>query len=307
MKAIFLTVIFLGLANITLAQTNFHFASDFDNVKLDKNAKKFISLEDSLNIESNLAAHKEKSHGKFWIFYETVDLTKAKAEIVDAPLRNETKALHFHINEPNVIKNGNVEKARVQMQFLKEPGFKSFVNEVSVFLPKKMQVINDIPKPIKRFTLQEYWNDPVTLEGSVFTIKVGMEKKTNGKMYMRLSSRDYYDSKFHEVDYFKNEDWLVPFGVWFSLKTEIVEGDEYTGHVKLSVKKQSDDDYTVLIDTTARTMSRVYALKQKEPHGFTSLHALKLYTSKELVEWMRELNTPLDVYYSNWKFEGVTY
>lgn len=307
MRTIFFAIVFWGLANITLAQSNFHFASNFDNVKL-KNSLNFISMSDDNNLESNLAAHTSKLHGKFSIYYETIDLKKARAEIVDAPLQDGIKALHYHINEANVIKNGKVEKSRIQMEFKKEPGFKSFASEVDVFFPKEMEIINDIRKPIKRFGMQEYWNDPVNLRGTTFSISVGMVKKYDGKMHLKLSSRDYYDSKFHSVDYFENEDWLVPFGEWFSLKTEIVEGDEYTGHVKLSVKKQSDDDYTVLIDTTARTMSRVYASKQKEPHGFTSLHALKLYTSKELVEWMRELNnTPLDVYYSNWKFDGVTY
>ena len=85
-----------GLFGLAFAQSSFHVFSNFENVKLE-NGKNFVSDSASQSLETNLAAHNDESHGKMWIYYETFDLNKARAEITDAPFRENAKALHYHI------------------------------------------------------------------------------------------------------------------------------------------------------------------------------------------------------------------
>jgi hypothetical protein len=41
--------------------------------------------------------------------------------------------------------------------------------------------------------------------------------------------------------------------------------------------------------------------KETCPDGFSEIHPLKLYTSQELVEYMKQNNKKLQIYWDNWK------
>ena len=113
---------------------------------MDKSARRFLDADGRVLVLRN--QEKDSLLYNTSIYYETNNLNAAKAEIVDAPGIKNTKALHFIIKEPNVIKD-SIKKSRIQIHFGGRPGFKSFVSE----------------------------NDPVNKKGTTFRIRIGLQKK----------------------------------------------------------------------------------------------------------------------------------
>lgn len=70
---------------------------------MDKSARRFLDADGRVLVLRN--QEKDSLLYNTSIYYETKNLNAAKAEIVDAPGIKNTKALHFIIKEPNVIKD----------------------------------------------------------------------------------------------------------------------------------------------------------------------------------------------------------
>ena len=170
-----------------------------------------------------------------------------------------------------------------------------------------MAILDDYPKEINWLTVQELWNDPVNKKGTTFRIRIGLQKSKKGHLHFVVSTQDYHDGKYWPIAKFDNDNVLIPFGRWFTLRTEIKEGNSETGQISLAVKENNEKEMKSLYDETTQTMASVFCTGNFDPHGFTSLHLMKLYTSSQLTKWMHNRGLPLEMYFTNWKFSGVTY
>ena len=54
-------------------------------------------------------------------------------------------------------------------------------------------------------------------------------------------------------------------------------------------------------------MATAFCEKQFPRQGFTSLQPLKLYTSAQLTEWMKERGCAIEAYFTDWTFDGELY
>ena len=244
----------------------------------------------------------KKQQGSIAINYETKNLEAAKAEVTDAPGLAGKRALHFRAAGPNVFKEGRPLKARIQLNLAKKPGFCSFVSEVSVFLPAGMEELNQYPYPITWLTLQEYWNALHGSHETTFRITVGLWKSSNGNLHFGYKAQDYINGKYIDVSRGDDERLEVPTGRWFRLRTEVVEGDSTSGFFRLTLL--ADGQEKVLYQQTMRTMSTAICEGSHPRKGFNNLQPLKLYTSAQLAEWMKERGNTIEAYFTDWHLEG---
>lgn len=304
MKKFILILLCLTQFIYSYSQKEFHFGTSFDYVKLDQKKRRFVS--DNLWASpSQFDKYNDYRSGKIRINYETLDLNAAIAQVENAPQKIGKKALHFKINSPNVEKEGKKTKSRIQIEFSKKPGFKSFVSEMSVFFPTSMKELNNYPYSITRLTLQEFWNAPVGDTGKTFRITIGLWKGKKGKLHFAYRSQDYIDGKFINVARSDNDSCEVPIGRWFRLRTEIIEGDKDSGFFSLTIIDGKQEKTLYRFKT--QTMATVFCENKYPRQGFTSLHPIKLYTSAQLTEWMKERGCAIEAYFTDWKFDGVPY
>lgn len=286
----------LAVASSMNAQTKVTFETDFKNVSLEKNMTRIVGATEDVNLKIN---------------FESSDREKAWAEICKAPNRRGLNALHFQFRDVNVLdENGNEKKGRIQNEFGAAAGFRHFVNEVDVFLPEEMRHLLDYSGKIGWFTLQEYWNDVYNApDGKVFRMTIGMLKdKGAGKdLYFNLRSEDNYGDGWVRINDFHNDRWKIPFGKWFTIRTEITEGGPNTGRFKVQVRKKGSLRWVTIFDEQMQTWSSKYNDGVLTPDGINSLQMLKFYTSKEVINFMAENGHTLDIYFTNWKFKGIKY
>ena len=277
----------------TFAQRSVVINTDFSGVTLKKNMTRIVGI-DTLNLTIN---------------YEGKDRTKAWAEVCDAPNRKDKKALHFQFKSPNVLTDRGEEiKGRIQNELKFIPGFKNIVNEVDIFFPMHMSYLKSYPEAIHFLTLQEYWNDAYNRQfDKVFRMTVGMNKdKGVGKdLYLELRCADRKQDAFHYTLKSWLKSWNIPFGKWFTLRTEIEEGNVENGRFKLMVKMLGDSDWIVIFDGVLQTQSSEYNDGILKPDGINSFQVFKFYTSKDIINYMKDKGLTMDVYYSNWRFKGT--
>ena len=188
MKKLFIILLCLTPFLHSYSQEEFHLSTSFDHVKLDQKKSRFVSA-DRWNFPSQFDKYNNKSIGKIRINYETLDLDAAIAQVEDAPEMKGKKALHFKINSPNVEKEGKKTKSRIQIGFAKKPGFKSFVSEMSVFLPSPMNELNNYPYPITWLTLQEFWNAPVEIRERPFVSPSDYVRTKKGNYILAIGAK----------------------------------------------------------------------------------------------------------------------
>jgi hypothetical protein len=290
-------------ALLACSQGRFQISTSFDNVKVDQVKRRFVAVKET--DVSLFDAYKNHKKGKIYINYESSDTIAAIAQVEDAPMMRGNKALHFKINSPNVAKEGKKTKSRIQIDIVKKPGLKSFVSEVSVFLPHSMNELNNYPYPITWLTLQEYWNAPPNNKGATFRISLGLWKSKTGKLHFGFKAQDYIDGKYIDVEKGDDERLEVPLGRWFRLRTELIEGGQDTGFMKVAMVNGKKEH--ILYKRKMRTMATVFCEKKYSPQGFTLIQPIKLYTSARLTEYMKERRCAIDAYFTDWKLDAVPY
>lgn len=296
-------ILFLYLIQAMLAcsQETFQISTSFDDVKVDQEKRRLVAAK--ATDVSLFDVYQDRKKGKICINYETFDTIAAIAQVEDAPETEGKKALHFKINSPNVEKEGKKTKSRIQLDIYKRPGLKSFVSEVSVFLPHTMNELNNYPYPITWLTLQEYWNIPKSDTNTKFRISLGLWKNKTGKLHFGYKAQDYIDGKYSDVERESDERLEVPIGRWFRLRTELTEGDQDTGCMRISMVDGEQE--TNLYKRNMQTMGTAFCEKKYPPHGFTLIEPIKLYTSAHLTNWMKDRGYAIEAYFTDWKFAGV--
>ena len=289
------------ISTFTYSQETFHISTSFDGEKVDQ-IKRRIVAESPIDI-SLFDAYKDRKKGNIYINYETFDTIAAIAQVEESPEMEGKRALHFKINSPNVEKEGEKLKSRIQMDMVKRPDLKSFVSVVSVFLPQSMNELNNYPNSINWLTLQEYWNAPPNDKGTTFRISIGLWKSKTGKLHFGYKTQDYIDGKFIDVERESDEHLEVPIGKWFRLKTERLEGSKDAGFMCLSL--MDGEREIILYKRKMQTMATAFCEKKHPLQGFTLLQPIKLYTSARLTEWMKNRGYAIEAYFSDWRFDGV--
>lgn len=99
-----------------------------------------------------------------------------------------------------------------------------------------------------------------------------------------------------------DESLEVPIGRWFRLRTEMIEGDKHTGFMCISMMDRGKK--TILYKKKMQSMATVFCEKKVQSQGFTLIQPIKLYTSAQLTEWMRERGLAIEAYFTDWSLNG---
>ena len=277
------------------------FSTDFKGVQVNQDTYRLESTAPKKS--SAFDKHLTKKQGTIAINYETKNLEAAKAEVVDAPGLDGKRALCFRTDKANVYQDGKPLKSRIQLNLAKNPGFQSFVSEVSVYLPSAMEALNQYPHAITWLTLQEVWNALQGNHATTFRITVGLWKNKLGKLHFGFKAQDYINGKYVDVERGDDESAVVPTGRWFRLRTEVREGSCSNGFFRLTLIDGEQE--TVLYERTMQTMATAICEGRFPRKGYNSLQPLKLYTPARLTDWMRARGQAIEAYFTDWTFKGV--
>jgi hypothetical protein len=247
--------------------------------------------------------------GNFNLQYQGGDISMRFARIVPEPNNPDNKVLHFWVNQPNV----NGTKARIQANIYesraqKMEGIKELYQSVRIFIPKEMEVLKSYPGKIGWFTILEVWNNIQWIDDPFpFRITAGIGKPTAEKseLHFLVGAEDYEyanddnKGKYIELWHEMNTKINVPLGKWITLEYYIKEGDKNTGRFYMLMTPDGGEKQMVF-----DIHNYTHNSNDPDPDGITLWNPMKLYTSKNLVNFVKKQGLALELYWDDfviWK------
>lgn len=282
------------------------FQSGFENDSrvIDKNGNS-----DLVGIDNSLPMHNDWSNdldghpniGNFNVQYQGGDSTMRYARIIAEPGNSENHVLHFWLDQPNV----DNKKGRIQGNLYNNNGLKEVYQSVRMFLPDDFNTVRTYPGEIHWLTIAEFWNN-ITWSQTVpyrFRITLGIGKPTPSEsdLYFILDAQDcelFADGKQKYTTIWAeiNKAVKIPIGKWFTMDYYYKEGDSENGRFYLSIttegeKKQVVFDFKKITHNT----------QDQNPDGLGDFNPIKLYTSRELIAYMKSKGKTLQIYWDDLK------
>lgn len=241
------------------------------------------------------------SVGYVEIGYEDGDDNQRMAQIKADPDSAGNQVLSFKINEPH-IKEGSHQKGRVQLSINDNQCIREIYQTVRLKLHPDMAYLKEWDERMPWFTLFEFWNNATwSNEKKTFRVTVNLFKDATGPVDEIHFHAKSDHQKCNVCDW--KGDWeeeatnfSVPFGVWMDLELYLLEGDETNGRFYMSVTPEGGTK-TVLFDITNRTHHE----KEKCPDGFTHFQPMKMYTSDQVINYMKAGGKNLEIFWDDWK------
>lgn len=235
--------------------------------------------------------------GTFMIQYTGGDSTKRWAHIIPEPGNPSNKILAFRLNDSWEASEHQV-KARVQTALYGiKSGYKEFYQSVRVFLPEDFRALRKYPDKITWLTISEFWNNtwwiPTEKHGFRISLGIGKPVKEESDLCFILNAEntgqlEVWNANQHPVK--------VPIGQWFTIEYYFKEGDAQTGRFYMAITP-AGGARQVVFDVKNYTHNTT----DPRPDGLTDYNPMKLYTSKEIVGFMRAQGKPLEIYWDDFK------
>jgi len=240
--------------------------------------------------------------GNFSLQYQGGDSTQRFAKIIPEPGNPENHVLHFWLNEPNV----DGKKGRIQGNIYGgTKGLKEFYQSERIFLHDDFNTVRTYPEKIQWLTIAEFWNN-VTWRQNVpyrFRITLGIGKLVSAEsdLYFILDGQDCQlfengSQKYTTLWAETNENLKVPIGKWFTLEYYYKEGNEKNGRFYMTIEPDGEKK-DVIFDLTRIT----HNTEDPNPDGVTEFNPIKLYTSKQLIDYMKSKGKTLQIYWDDFK------
>jgi hypothetical protein len=246
---------------------------------------------------------KHSEFGGLRFHYEGGGERMRYARVVEEKGNPSNRVVHFWANQANAK---HFIKVRIQADVTGVgKGFKEIYQSVRFYLPADMELLTSYPAEITWLTIMEVWNNS-PLRPFPFRVTVGLHKPAKGKdsLYFHAEAQDVNQTqvkkaKFSTIWEQLNRQFKVPFGKWMTLEYYVAEGDKKRGHFFMAVTPEGGKR-AVLFDITNFT----HHTQDPAPNGFSTWNPLKLYTSKQLVDYMRGQGKALEAYWDDvsiWK------
>jgi hypothetical protein len=239
--------------------------------------------------------------GNFNLQYQGGDSSMRFAKIIPEPGKPANQVLHFWLDKPNV----EGSKGRIQANLYGNKGMKSFYQSVRIFLPEDFKTVRRFPKEIHWLTIAEFWNN-ITWSQTVpygfrITLGIGKAVMQESDLHFIIDAQDCelfadgrqkYTTLWSDI----NKAIPVPIGQWFTMEYHYKEGDNKTGRFYLSITPDGGKKQTVF-DIRKVTHNSM----DPNPDGVTDFNPMKLYTSKELIQFMNSQGKTLQIYWDDFK------
>jgi hypothetical protein len=225
--------------------------------------------------------------------------------------KENNKVMAFTITESHITMPGTGErKARIQYEINNTSArpsggyVKQWYSKMDQYWSPNFSVLENAKRnnldtnDIGWFVMQEFWNPSSNASGvrvdPITRTNVSVYKK-NGKLHFGATGRkpeNVYPPTWSAT----KDSWSIPLGKWFTQEIYVKEGDENTGRFYLAVAV--DNVKTVIVDKkgiTTTTGSGYF------PDGMEAFTLMKVYTEGKVLDWFKEANKPLIVYFDNVK------
>lgn len=219
------------------------------------------------------------------------------ARVITEPGRPENHVLQFWAKDAWTADESAI-KSRVQVDLYKiQGGLKEFYQSVRVFLHPDLAALTLYPRRISWLTIAEFWNNEwwVKTEPHGFRITLGIGKPgTNPQDLIFILNAE--DAGYKEVWRGHNSTTKVPIGRWFTLECYFKEGNADHGRFLVSLTPEGEPRQ-VVFDITHFT----HHTRDPHPDGLTGYNPMKMYTSKEVVRFLRDQNKALQIYWDDFR------
>lgn len=275
---------------------------------------KIIGQDLSVDPPNDWVTDIDSSHnlGYFALQYQGADTTKRIARIVPEPGNPSNHVLKFQINEPWVNHRGS-RLARIQANiYYEDPdhdveSIRELYQRVRIFLHEDMEIVKEYPDRIHWLTIFEVWNNKTwgpELDPYPFRITVGMGKQSaeDRELYFMADAQDYahrtdtsrggYTTIWSDME----TDVPIPVETWMTLEYYVKEGDDQTGRFYMSMTPDGVNK-KALFDINNFT----HNTSDPDPDGISLWNPMKLYTSTELTNFVKDNGKSLRVYWDDFE------
>ena len=239
--------------------------------------------------------------GNFNLQYQGGDSTMRFAKIIPEPGNPSNHVLQFWLDQPNV----EGSKGRIQANLYGNQGMKEFYQSEHIFLTSDFNTVRTFPDKINWLTIAEFWNN-VTWSQTVpygfrITLGIGKPVAAESDLYFILDAQDCQlfadgSQKYTTLWSLTNQQVKVPIGKWFTLEYYYKEGNAENGRFYMTIQPDGGQK-EIIFDQKAIT----HNTKDPVPDGVTDFNPIKLYTSKQLIGYMKSQNKTLQIYWDDFK------
>jgi hypothetical protein len=239
--------------------------------------------------------------GNFNLQYQGGDSTMRFARIIEEPGNPANHVLQFWLDRPNV----EGKKGRIQANIYANNGLYEFYQSERVFLHDDFSTVRNYPDKISWLTIAEFWNN-ITWNQSVpyrfrITLGIGKPVATESDLFFILDAQDCElytngNQKYTTVWSESNPNVKVPIGKWFTLEYYYKEGNKENGRFYMAITPDGELK-RVIFDVKAIT----HNTSDPKPDGVGDFNPFKLYTSKDLINWMKSRGKTLQIYWDDFR------
>jgi len=239
--------------------------------------------------------------GNFSLQFHKGDSTMRYAKIIAEPGNPKNKVLQFWLNEPSAEQSNG----RIQANLYNNKGLKEFYQSVRMFLPADFNTVKTYPKEIHWLTIAEFWNN-ITWSQTVpygFRITLGIGKSTGAgsDLHFIVDAQDcqlFKDGKqkYTTIWAETNNTVKVPIGKWFTMEYYYKEGNRENGRYYMAITPEGENKQIIF-----NVSNITHNTTDPDPDGVTDFNPMKLYTSKDLVNFMRHEGKTLQIYWDDFK------
>ena len=162
--------------------------------------------------------------------------------------------------------------------------------------------LEDWDEKIHWLTLAEFWNNTVA-DSFTFRVTLNLNKEGDGPLLWNSHAQTQAidGGTWTDVWTARNEDAPVPLGEWFTLEIVLREGCEEDGLYRVDLELEDGSRFSVM-----SVQGSTHHPNDPNPDGMSNINPLKLYTSGDLVNFVRGENRALRILWDDFRFETGT-
>ncbi|MBC7721441.1 MAG: hypothetical protein H7068_05410 [Pedobacter sp.] len=277
-----------------------------------KNVPSFITpgydIDDIVGVDNTLSKKNDwvkdldnnPDAGQFLIEYTGGDTTQRFVKIIPEPGNPKNHVLQFWLNDSWHASEGQ-QKARIQTDIynIKE-GFKEIYQTERVFLTEDFVVLKSYPDKINWLTIAEFWNNEWWMKGEKYgfrlTLGIGKASAEASDLNFILNAENAGQKEVWNANTTTTPKVKVPIGKWFTMDYYYKEGNEKTGRFYMAITPDGGTKQ-VVFDVTNFT----HNTDDPNPNGVTGFSPMKLYTSKDVVGFVKSQGKTLQIFWDDFK------
>jgi hypothetical protein len=247
------------------------------------------------------------SPGSMSVQYQGGDLSQREALILDDPLIPGNQILGFFLREANVdTGDGEADRGRVQLNAYDATQLHARELRVRtrMYLRSDVDLLRGMSKAFEWLTISEWWNnaswtgEPFPFRVSVNIVKPLPRRGSQLNFKARAQTLDTATQQWSRTVWqVTNRSVPVPVGKWVTLEYSYLEGNASSGRFYLLMTPDGGRP-VVLFDIRSWT----HHPDDPSPNGLSQINPVKLYTSRDLIEYVSGRGGVLSVYWDDLAF-----